>query len=145
MRYPTRLPHLLTDAVLIARLAPSYEKAHNVDLEEAQLCLGTALRTELRDDLLEATWNAVRDRTPRFKEETSLDKIATSIGDRPQRPGRVQPTDARWSAFWILVDLRAGTASDAARHALESEAGQAKVREGLAEAGRFLASELARS
>jgi hypothetical protein len=145
MRFPPRLSHLVTDSVLIARLAPSYAKAHNVDLEEARISLTTALHSDLRDDLLEATWTAVRDRAPRFTEETALEKIASSLGKRPNRQGNVKESDARWSAFWILVDLRAGTASDTARSVLESPAGQAKVREGLADAGRFLADELARS
>ena len=145
MRFPPRFAHLVTEPVLTARLAPSYAKAHNVDLEEARICLTTALHGDLRDDLLEATWAAVRTRAPRFTEDTALEKIAASLGKRPDRPGRVKEADARWSAFWILVDLRAGTASDTARSVLESEAGQAKVREGLADAGRFLADELARS
>jgi anthranilate phosphoribosyltransferase len=145
MRYPPRFAHLLTDAVLISRLAPSYAEAHQVDDEEARLTLTTALRSELRDDLLASTWTAIRTRAPKFKEETSLDKVATSLGDRPTRPGRVKQGNAAWSAFWIVVGLNAGTASDSARSALESEAGQAKVREGMVEVGRFLADELARS
>ena len=49
-----------------------------------------------------------------------------------------------FSAFLLVIDLEAGMASDAARKVLESPQGTAMKQQGLIEAGRFLADELAR-
>ena len=58
------------------------------------------------------------------------------------RPGRVAMLNPAFSAFLVVIDLEAGTASDAARKVLESPQGEAMKKEGLAHAGRFLANEL---
>ncbi|MFT3839360.1 MAG: hypothetical protein QM723_20420 [Myxococcaceae bacterium] len=52
---------------------------------------------------------------------------------------------AGWSAFLVLIDLDAGLASDSARRILESEEGKRRLADGVAEAGRFLATELLRT
>jgi hypothetical protein len=144
MNHPPRLAHLATRTVLIARLAPTYAKAHNLDDEEAIDRLGAALTPSLVDQLLAATWVGLRAASKKPDDAALLDKVAKSLADRPQRPGRTASVTSGWSAFLILADLEAGTASETARRALESEDGKRLAREGLAEVGRFMAAELTR-
>lgn len=144
MNHPPRLGHLATRAVIAARLAPTYAKAHNVDEDEAREQLERALRGSLWERLLDETWKSMLGGTKRLDEEGLLEKVAGTLKDRPLRPGRVASLGPPWSAFLVLADLEAGTASDAARRVLESPEGQKKATEGLAEAGRFLAAELTR-
>lgn len=145
MRYPPRLAHLATAKIVAAKLAPAYASAHLIDDEEALGRLERALPGSLLDDLLEATWRALEEKSSRFNEQRTLEKIFETLKERPYRPGRKLATTPALSAFWVLCDLNAGTASDAARKVMESEAGQQKASEGLAEAGRYLASELTRA
>jgi hypothetical protein len=144
MRYPPRLSHLATLPVLVAKLAPSYAKSHKVEDEEASRCLTVALKSPLREALLEEAWAALSVGSARATEEKLLEKVAAALQDRPLRPGRVKESTAAMSAFWIQLDLEAGTASDAPRMALESPAGQKMAAAGLKEAGAFLAGELTR-
>ena len=144
MRYPPRLSHLATRAVVVAKLAPSYARAHAVEDDEARTRLSAALSGALLEDLLEATWAALLGGSKRLSEEGLLEKVARSLGDRPLRPGRVAAPTPGWSAFLVLADLAAGTASDAARRLMETDAGRARARAGLDEAGAFLARELTR-
>jgi len=144
MRYPPRLAHLATRAVVVAKLFPTYAQAHSIDDEEARMRLETALAGSLLPELLAATWNALSSGAKRLAEEGLLEKVAQSLKDRPLRPGRtIQPT-AGWSAFLVLADLAAGTASESARRVMESEAGRARATAGLSEVGAFLAKELTR-
>ncbi len=146
VRYPPRLGHLATQAVLIAKLTPSYALAHRVDDDEAASVLSQALGGTLRDDLLESCWKSMfvgtAARQPR--EDALLEKVARSLKDAPLRPGRAKEADAALSAFWVRVGLEAGTASEAARRVFESERGRAMAEEGLQAAGRLLAAELTR-
>jgi len=144
MRYPPRLSHLATRAVVVAKLAPSYARAHAVEDDEARTRLSAALSGPLLEDLLEATWAALLGGSKRLSEEGLLEKVARSLADRPLRPGRVAAPTPGWSAFLVLADLAAGTASDAARRLMETDAGRARARAGLDEAGAFLARELTR-
>lgn len=144
MRYPPRLGHLATRAVIAAKLRPSYAAAHHVDDDEAQARLERALQSKLWDDLLEATWRALLGSTKRLDEAALLEKIAQALQDRPLRPGRTKEAGPAWSAFFILADLEAGTASDAARKLLDAPQGRAMAARGLEEAGAFLAGELTR-
>jgi hypothetical protein len=144
MNHPPRLGHLATRGVLAARLATTYAKAHNVDEEEAREQLERALRGSLWERLLDETWKAMLGGTKRLSEDALLEKVAGTLKDRPLRPGREATVSPSWSAFLVLADLEAGTASDAARRVLESAEGQKRAAEGLAEVGRFLAAELAR-
>ncbi|HXX31451.1 MAG TPA: hypothetical protein VEJ89_12175 [Myxococcaceae bacterium] len=144
MRYPPRLSHLATRAVVVAKLAPSYARAHAVEDDEARTRLSAALSGALLEDLLEATWAALLGGSKRLSEEGLLEKVARSLADRPLRPGRVAAPTPGWSAFLVLADLAAGTASDAARRLMETDAGRARARGGLDEAGAFLARELTR-
>lgn len=144
MRYPPRLGHLATRAVVVARLLPTYARAHQVDEAEAQTRLDGALRGPLLEDLLAATWNALLGGTKRLSEEGLLEKVAKTLQDRPLRPGReVEPTPG-WSAFLIQVDLALGTVSDAAARVMEGEQGRKMAALGTAEVGAFLAKELTR-
>ena len=70
--------------------------------------------------------------------------MAKSLRDRPLRPGRSVPVTPDLSAFLLLADLAAGTASDAAGRVMETDAGKARARAGLAAAGQLLAHELTR-
>ena len=144
MAYPPRLGHLATLAVVVARLVPTYARAHRLDEEEAAQRLSSALRGRLLPRLLEETWAALLGGTKRLKEEGLLEKVATTLKDRPQRPGRVAELNPAWSAFLVLADLEAGIASEAARRVLESPEGQQRSQQGVAEVGRFLAAELTR-
>jgi mannose/fructose-specific phosphotransferase system component IIA len=144
MRYPARLAHLATRAVVVAKLAPTFAEAHQVDHEEATQRLHTGLSGPLLEDLLAATWTALLAGTKKLDEEGVLEKVAKSLKDRPLRPGRPAKLTPDLSAFLILVDLAAGTASDAAGRVMETDAGKARARAGLVAAGQHLARELTR-
>jgi hypothetical protein len=131
--------------VVIARLAPSYAQAHQLDDEEAAQRLQTAFSSgTLLEELLASTWTALLGTTKRLDEAGLLEKIATCLGERPTRPGRLAKESPAFSAFLIVIDLQAGTASDAARRVLETPEGQKRVAAGMAEAGKFFAGELLR-
>jgi hypothetical protein len=144
MRYPPRLAHLATRAVVVAKLVPTYASAHSVDDEEARERLDASLSGSLLEELLAATWMALLGGSKRLNEDGLLEKVAKSLKERPLRPGRkVEPT-AGWSAFLVLADLSAGTASEAARRLMETDAGKTRAQAGLAEVGAFLGRELTR-
>ncbi len=145
MRYPPRLGHLATRKVVIAKLLPTFAQAHSIDDEEAARRLDTALSGRLLEELLSATWNEmVATKGKKQSDEQMLEKVALTLRDRPQRPGRLAPSNPAWSAFLVLADLEAGTAPESARTVLQSEQGRKMAAEGLAEAGRHLARELTR-
>lgn len=144
MRFPPRLAHLATRAVVVAKLVPTYVAAHQVDEAEAHDRLEGALQGRLLEDLLAATWSAMLGSTKRLTEEGLLEKVAKTLQDRPLRPGRIAELTPGWSAFLLQVDLVAGTASDAAARVMEGDQGQRMSALGLAEAGAFLARELTR-
>jgi hypothetical protein len=142
VRYPPRLGHLATRPVVVAKLIPTFARAHQLDEAEAHQRLTRALAGRLWEDLLAAAWEAMQRRVKRLDEERLLEKVATTLKDRPMRPGKaVEPTPA-WSAFLMMLDLEIGTAGDAARRVMETEQGRKMMAAGLAEAGAFLASEL---
>lgn len=144
MPYPPRLAHLATRAVVVAKLMPTYARAHNIDEEEASQRLATALAGRMLPALLDAAWDAMRGKSKRLTDDGLLEKVAATLSERPLRPGRVAELSPAWSAFLILVDLEVGTAGDAARRVMESDEGRRRGDAGLAEAGRFLAAELTR-
>jgi hypothetical protein len=144
MRYPPRLGHLATRAVVVAKLVPTYAAAHAIDDDEARTRLDAALSGALLGELLASAWESLQGGTKRLTEDGLLEKVAKSLQDRPLRPGRKVEASAGWSAFLVLADLAAGTASEAARRVMETEAGQVRARAGLAEVGGFLARELTR-
>ncbi|RKH00147.1 hypothetical protein D7V97_30695 [Corallococcus sp. CA053C] len=144
MSFPPRLAHLATRAVVVAKLGPTYAAAHSLDSEESAQRLSTALSGRLLTSLLDATWAQMLGATKRLTEDGLLEKVAATLGDRPQRPGKVATTTPGWSAFLVLVDLEAGTASDAARRVMESDEGRKRGAAGLQEVAAFLAAELTR-
>lgn len=144
MNFPPRLAHLATGAVLAAKLTPTYAHAHQVDDDEASGRLVSALKGRFTEQLLSSTWRALLKNRGKRSEEELLEKVASSLKNRPLRPGRVSEITPAWSAFLILLDLEAGTASDAARRVMETPEGQRAGSLGLEEAGAFLASELTR-
>ncbi|MBU8896229.1 hypothetical protein DRW03_06455 [Corallococcus sp. H22C18031201] len=144
MPYPPRLAHLATRAVVVAKLAPTFATAHHIDDEEAAQRLSSALAGRLLPALLDSAWSAMRGTAKRLNDDGLLEKVAATLGDRPMRPGRVATLSPAWSAFLVVADLEAGTASEAARRVMETDAGRQRADEGLAEAGRFLAKELTR-
>lgn len=144
MAFPPRLSHLATRAVVVARLVPTFAAAHHIDEEEAAERLDAALKGRLLGDLLDATWTALRGSTKRLDEAGLLEKVATTLHDRPQRPGRLAQLTPGWSAFLVLADLEAGTASDAVRRVLSTDEGRKRAAAGLDEVGRYLAGELTR-
>ncbi|TSC25059.1 hypothetical protein [Corallococcus sp. Z5C101001] len=144
MPFPPRLAHLATKAVVVAKLGPTYAEAHRLDAEESAQRLSSALAGPLLTSLLEATWTQMLGSTKRLKEEGLLEKVAATLSDRPQRPGKVASLTPGWSAFLVLVDLEVGTASDAARRVMESDEGRKRAAAGLTEVAGFLAHELTR-
>jgi hypothetical protein len=144
VKYPPRLGHLATRPVVVNRLVPTYAKAHQIDEQEAMQRLERAIAGRIWEDLLAATWEAMKSHVKRLDEQKLLEKVATTLEERPLRYGRVVEPNAAWSAFMMLLDLEIGTAGDAARKVMESEQGRKMVSAGLAEAGMFLATELTR-
>jgi hypothetical protein len=144
MAYPPRLAHLATRSVVVAKLTPTYARAHHIDEEEAAQRLSQALQGRLLPSLLEEAWTAMRGKAKRLDDEGLVEKVAATLKDRPQRPGRVAELTPAWSAFLVLADLEVGTASEAARRVMESPEGRQRAQLGLAEVGRFLAAELTR-
>lgn len=142
VRYPPRLGHLATRPVVVNRLVPTYAKAHQIDEQEAAQRLERAISGRIWEDLLAATWEAMKSRVKRLDEQKLLEKVFNTLEDRPLRYGRVVEPTAAWSAFMMLLDLEIGTAGDAARKVMESEQGRKMISAGLAEAGMFLATEL---
>jgi hypothetical protein len=142
VRYPPRLGHLATRPVVVNRLVPTYAKAHEIDEQEAGLRLERAIAGPLWEDLLAATWEAMQARVKRLDEQKLLEKVASTLEERPLRYGKVVETNPAWSAFMMVLDLEIGTAGDAARKVMESPQAKKMVAAGLAEAGMFLATEL---
>lgn len=142
MKYPPRLGHLATRPVVVNRLVPTYAKAHQIDEHEAAQRLERAIAGRIWEDLLAATWEAMKSRVKRLDEQKLLEKVFNTLEDRPLRYGRVVEPNAAWSAFMMLLDLEIGTAGDAARKVMESEQGRKMISAGLSEAGMFLAIEL---
>jgi hypothetical protein len=128
--------------VVVNRLVPTYARAHQIDEQEAGQRLTRALAGPLWEDLLAATWEAMKGRVKRLDELRLLEKVATTLEERPLRYGRAVETNPAWSAFMMMLDLEIGTAGDAARRVMESEQGRKMMAAGLAEAGLFLATEL---
>jgi hypothetical protein len=142
LRYPPRLGHLATRPVVVAKLVPTYAQAHQIDEAEAHQRLERAIAGSLWEDLLTTTWEAMKGRVKRLSEDGLLEKVATTLKDRPLRPGKAVEATPAWSAFMMMLDLEIGTAGDAARRVMETEQGRKMMAAGLAEAGAFLASEL---
>jgi hypothetical protein len=128
--------------VVVNRLVPTYAQAHQIDEQEAGLRLTRALAGRIWEDLLAAAWEAMKGRVKRLDEEKLLEKVATTLQERPLRYGKAVETNPAWSAFMMLLDLEIGTAGDAARRVMETEQGRKMMAAGLAEAGSFLATEL---
>jgi hypothetical protein len=143
-RYPPRLGHLATRSVVTSKLVPTYAKAHQLDEEEAAQRVSAGLAGSLLEDLLAATWQALLAGTKRLDEAGLLEKVAGSLKDRPNRPGREAKLTPGLSAFLVLLDLAAGTAAESARRVMESDQGRAMGAKGLEEAGKLLAAELTR-
>ncbi|SEU09823.1 hypothetical protein [Stigmatella erecta] len=142
MRYPPRLGHLATRPVVVNRLVPTYAQAHQIDEQEAAQRLSRAISGHLWEDLLAATWKALQATLKRPDEDKLLEKVATTLQERPLRYGKAVETNPSWSAFMMMLDLEIGTAGDAARRVMETEQGRKMLGAGLEEAGRFLATEL---
>ena len=144
MPYPPRLAHLATRAVVSAKLFPSYSEAQKLEDDEAKERLSRALAGPLWERLLENTWEALLGDAKRLDEAGLLEKVARSLGERPLRPGRATPDSPEWNAFWLELELEAGTVSETARRVLEGDAGKQLMKKGRTAAGRFLAAELTR-
>jgi hypothetical protein len=132
---------------MVSKLSPTYAQTHEVDVDEAVERVDRALERDatLRDQLLGACWAELVAKKRKVDEAALLEKIAQLLKDRPNRPGKVAPMTAGWSALLVLIDLDAGLASDSARRILESDEGKRRLADGVTEAGRFLAAELLRS
>ena len=144
MRFPPRLAHLVTQKVVVAKLTPTFSSAHQIDENEGHERLTAALQGAFLDRLLEATWTALAGDTQRLNDDGLLEKVAKSLKTNPYRPGKLVEVTPGWSAFMVLADLEAGTATDSARRLLETEEGKRRAEAGVREVGVFLAKELSR-
>src|SRR5690349_18854937 len=99
MRYPARLAHLATRAVLVAKLVPTYASAHQLDEELARERLQAALQGSLLEDILASTWEGLQEKSRGREEAELLEAVATTLGARPLRPGRRAELTPGWSAF----------------------------------------------
>ena len=142
--YPPRLSHLATRAVIGAKLRRAFADAHALSDDEALDRLEKALSSSLLTELLSAVWAAMKELRSRLSEAELLDRVAQTLADRPLRPGRKVAITPTWSAFFLLADIRANVASDAASRVMETEQGSKMAAAGLAEAGRYVAAELLR-
>ena len=84
MRYPARLAHLATRAIVVAKVAPTFADAHHIEHEEAVDRLNSALTGPLLEDLL-ASRTA---RSGRAAPSRSLRSLAPSSCSRTSPQGR---------------------------------------------------------
>lgn len=141
--FPPRFAHLATQKIVVSKLIPTFAAAHNIDENEAHERLSAALRGPLFDQLMTATWAALTSTTTRPDDDKLLEKVAKSLTN-PYRTAKQAEVTAGWSAFMVLADIEAGTATDAARRLLETDEGKRRARAGVDEVGAFLAKELTR-
>jgi hypothetical protein len=127
---------------LTAKLVPTYAEAHQLEDEEASTRIQTALQGALLEDLLAGIWATMVGSTQRLDDEGLVEKVAKTLRDRPMRQGKVVALTPGWSAFFLRIDLAAGTASDAARKVMETDAGRQASTKGLEEVASHLAKEL---
>lgn len=144
MNYPPRFGHLATRPVVVSKLLTTFAQLHEIDEDEAASRLTRALEGPLLSALLESAWAALLGKAKRLDDAGLVEKVARSLQDRPTRPGRAMPQSPALSAFWVQVDLAAGTASEAIRRAMENPQAQKMATAGMVEAGAFLAAELTR-
>ncbi len=145
MRYPPRLSHLATRPIVVAKLAPTYSEANSIDDEDGIERLDKALQDKaFFEELLAAAWSSILATSETNEEEALVQKVASGLKKRPQRPGKIAPVTMGWSAFMVLADVRAGIASPAAQRLLDTEEGMKRAMAGLKEVGAFLATELVR-
>jgi len=130
--------------VIGAKLRRAFADAHALSDDEALDRLEKALSSSLLTELLSAVWAAMKELRSRLSEAELLDRVAQTLADRPLRPGRKVAITPTWSAFFLLADIRANVASDAASRVMETEQGSKLAAAGLAEAGRYVAAELLR-
>ena len=144
MRYPARLAHLATRAIVVAKLAPTFADAHQLDHDEAAYRLGAALSGPLLDDLLAATGRRSSGARRSWTRRVCWRRSPGACGTGPSARAAPHRSTPDLSAFLLLADLAAGTASDAAGRVMETDAGKARARAGLAAVGQLLAHELTR-
>lgn len=143
MAYPPRLSHLATQKIVVGKLVPTFAAAHLIDENEAHERLMSALKGSLLDQLLDATWAAIVASAAKPDDDKLLQKVATGLKNPYRSAKPIEPT-AGWSAFMVLVDIEAGTATDAARRLLETDEGRKRGQLGIREVAVFLAKEITR-
>ena len=94
MRYPPRLGHLATRPIVVAKLAPTYAEANSIDDEDGIARLDKALQSTLLDDLIAAAWTALVATSATTDEDALVQKVASGLKKRPQRPGKIAPMTA---------------------------------------------------
>ncbi|MEW5849485.1 MAG: hypothetical protein AB2A00_11760 [Myxococcota bacterium] len=141
---PPRVSHLLTVNVLCEQLAPSYAKAQNNLPEDVYDDVKSALTEgRLQQPLCDAVWRALRKARPSLDENTLLEKLFKALTKGGPRPmAATGSAQEKMSPLFAFMDANVGRVSDAARQALESEAGRAMVQKGLDAAGEFLAGRM---
>ena len=141
MRYPQRFSHLVTHPVVVTKLAPTCAAAFNIDAGDALERIDKGAGGSVHEELLAACWDHLRAATD-LSDEELIENIAATLKRRGERPGKVAKVTPGWNAFLVMVDIRAGTASDTAQGLIGSDHGKKLVAAGLQEAAKHLAKEL---
>ena len=130
--FSRRLPAVLPRRDLAALLAPTYEAARGVDLEEAAERLYLGLSAALRDA-----------QGPRTDEDALMDRLSAGVQARRFRAKAAAGTPAI-SAALVRLDLEIGIAPESMRETLAAGRGRALLDEGMRALGAHLVKELLR-
>ena len=143
--FSRRLPAVLPRRDLAALLAPTYEAARGVDLEEATERLERALAVpSALDDVYLGLSAALRDaQGPRTDEDALMDRLSAGVQARRFRAKAAAGTPAI-SAALVRLDLEIGIAPESMRETLAAGRGRALLDEGMRALGAHLVKELLR-
>jgi hypothetical protein len=141
--FSKRLPHVLSRSDLARVLAPTYAKAAQVDVEEADDRLQRALAIQrIADDLYGGLSAALADaQGSRTTEDELIDKLSAGVQKRRNRVRAADLTPGV-SAALVSINLELGYAPEMMRDALRGEKGAALLQDGLRALGAHLVREL---
>jgi hypothetical protein len=141
--FSRRLPHVIARADLARALAPTYAKAAQVDVEEAEDRLLRAFASQrVLDQIYEGLSAALSQaKGPRTTEDELVDKLSAGVQARRGRVRAAELTPAV-SAVLVLVNIELGQAPEMMREAIQGGKGRALLEEGLEALGGHLVKEL---
>lgn len=143
---PPRLGHLLPTIVLAEQLSPSYAKAVNRLPDEVLEEVKSGIKAgRLEPLLIDAVWVALQELRPGLTPEDLMEKTVKAMAKGGGGP-RPKPAEERaitaMNTLFAYIDTNVGRASDTARAALETPAGQAMLRKSVSAAGTFMANRI---